>query len=151
MTLLQTMRKVPEDQMAWLGRVYLQPSTLPTRRAQILDALIEHGSPAAQQAVIQQVRWSHLDTMHAATMTIANLPMWLPPLTRQVLLSDAPLMADLNRALVGLATMQAAPISALVAVLEELVFEPKNMSLRCQSQAIRVQAMLTLGSLVRRF
>lgn len=58
-------------------------------------------------------------------------------------------MADLDRALVGLATMKAAPIPALIEVLEQIVFRPANMSMRSQTQAIREQAMLALGSLVR--
>lgn len=55
MTLLKTVATVPEEKMALLGRIYLQPTTLPSRRAQILDTMIEHGSPEAQQSVIDQV------------------------------------------------------------------------------------------------
>ena len=57
-------------------------------------------------------------------------------------------MADLMRALVGFSTLRAAPTAALVAVLQDIVFQPDGLSLRVQTQAIREQAMLTLGAVV---
>ena len=58
------------------------------------------------------------------------------------------MMADLDRALVGIATMKAVPLLELMDVLEAIVFNPANMSLRVQSQAVREQAMLSLGAMV---
>jgi len=57
-------------------------------------------------------------------------------------------MADLMRALVGFSTLRAAPTAALVAVLQDIVFQPDGLSPRVQTQAIREQAMLTLGAVV---
>jgi hypothetical protein len=66
----------------------------------------------------------------------------------QILKAPLPLMADLMRALIGFSTLRAVPTAALVAVLRDIVFQPDGLSLRVQTQAIREQAMLTLGAVV---
>ena len=66
----------------------------------------------------------------------------------QILKAPLPLMADLMRALIGFSTLRAVPTAALVAVLQDIVFQPDGLSLRVQTQAIREQAMLTLGAVV---
>ena len=53
--LLTNVRKASEENIAWLGKVYFAPDAIPSRRSQIIDALLEHGSPAAQQAVVNEV------------------------------------------------------------------------------------------------
>jgi hypothetical protein len=56
MTLLRSVKDASEENVSWLGSVYLGPGMRPYRRARVLDALIEHGSPAAQRAIIYLVR-----------------------------------------------------------------------------------------------
>jgi len=55
MALLRCVRETPDSQVAWLARVYLSEDAEPSRRARIIDALLEHGSPLAQVAVIDHV------------------------------------------------------------------------------------------------
>jgi hypothetical protein len=56
MVLLKSVRDSSEEHVAWLGTVYLGANMRPSRRARVLDALLEHGSAAAQRAVITMVR-----------------------------------------------------------------------------------------------
>ena len=45
-----------EENMAWLAGVYLAEDALPERRAHMIEALIDSGSPSAQRAVVNMVR-----------------------------------------------------------------------------------------------
>ena len=58
-------------------------------------------------------------------------------------------MGDLSRVITSFVTMQAAPTPELVDALEAIVFSPSKLSPRVQAQAIREQAMLALGAVVR--
>lgn len=60
MTLLKSIREASEENIAWLGDVYLDVAAIPARRTFVLDALIEHGSEAAQLAIVTHVRDSLL-------------------------------------------------------------------------------------------
>ena len=66
----------------------------------------------------------------------------------QVLLAETPLMADLMRALVDFAVLRTPPAAEVVSALKAIVFEPAALPPRVQAQAIREQAMLTLGAVV---
>ncbi len=52
------------------------------------------------------------------------------------------------RALVGFSLMTALPAPELIEALHAIVFTPANLSSRVQAQAIREQAILTLGAVV---
>ena len=53
--LLKAVRQSAEANITWLGDVYLALDMLPFRRSQIIDALIDYGSPASQQVIVEQV------------------------------------------------------------------------------------------------
>ena len=57
-------------------------------------------------------------------------------------------MADLMRALVDFAVLRTPPAAEVVSALKAIVFEPAALPPRVQAQAIREQAMLTLGAVV---
>ena len=60
MALLRAVRETPEERVEWLAGVYLDPTALPGRRAQLIDAFVESGSLAAQRVVVKYVseaRW----------------------------------------------------------------------------------------------
>jgi hypothetical protein len=48
-------RQTSEQHIAWLAGVYLAADMAAPRRDQIIDALIDHGSPAAQAAIVEKV------------------------------------------------------------------------------------------------
>jgi len=118
--LLQAVQKTSEENIAWLGQVYLAKDMIPFRRSRIIDALIEHSSPAAQQAIIDQV-----------------------------LSAQEPLMGDLSRALTDIATMRVPPTKAMMDTMRRIVFDPSTASNRVQAQTIREQAILALGALIQ--
>ena len=55
MALLRAVRETPEERVEWLAGVYLDPTALPGRRAQLIDAFVESGSLAAQRVVVKYV------------------------------------------------------------------------------------------------
>ena len=119
-TLLQCIRDAPEEKVDWLGTVFLAPTVSQERRNRILDTLTEYGSPAAQRVII-----------------------------RMIFRAEAPLIGDLTHALTGLVTIKWTPLPELIDVIEEIVFNPRLLSMRAQSQHVREQAMLTLGAFTR--
>eukprot|EP00048_Salpingoeca_helianthica_P015064 m.224861 g.224861 ORF g.224861 m.224861 type:complete len:794 (-) comp16565_c0_seq1:1010-3391(-) len=119
--LLKDVRAASEEDIAWLGATYLAADMTVSRRAQILDALLNHASPAAQQAVVDHV-----------------------------LLAQTPLMADLQRALTALASFKTAPTPLMLDAVSRIVFDPATVPARAQAQAVREQAILAIGTLIHR-
>ena len=117
---MQCIRDAPEEKIDWLGTVFLAPTSSPERRNRVLDALTEYGSPAAQRVIM-----------------------------RMIFYAETPLIGDLTHALTGLATIKWTPIPELLDLIEEIVFYPRKLSMRAQTQHVREQAMLTLGALMR--
>ena len=164
--LLRGVRQSSEANVAWLGKVYLASDAIPSRRAQIIDALLEHGSPAAQQAVVDMVGCMAISHFSVIYFFYLPFPIYLcpplyPPFSRlqcifhhvltrlhqKILLAEKPLMADLLRALTDIAVLSSPPTPALLTAVEDIVFRPANLSLRVQTQTVREQAVLAVGAL----
>lgn len=143
--LLKDVRAASEEDIAWLGATYLAADMTVSRRAQILDALLNHASPAAQQAVVDHVSVIFKSLSLSLCTSLVFLISNLYP---QVLLAQTPLMADLQRALTALASFKTAPTPLMLDAVSRIVFDPATVPARAQAQAVREQAILAIGTLV---